>query len=108
MEVPRLGVNSELQWLVCTTVTAIRNQSRVCNLNHSSQQCWILNPLDEARDQTPILVDTSWVPYHWTTMGTPWSSTLKSQHNTMGTRSLISLANLARDCYVQQTDKFCV
>ena len=29
--------------------------------NHNSRQCQILNPLREARDQTHILVDTSWV-----------------------------------------------
>ena len=28
------------------------NLSRMYNLHHSSQQCWILNPLSEARDQT--------------------------------------------------------
>ena len=33
--------------------------SLVCNLHHSSQQCWILNPLCKARDQTHILMDTS-------------------------------------------------
>ena len=33
----------------------------VCDLHHSLQQCWILNPLCEARDQTRILMDTSWV-----------------------------------------------
>ena len=31
------------------------------NLHHSSQQHQILNPLSEARDQTCILRDTSWV-----------------------------------------------
>ena len=31
-----------------------------CHLQHRSQQCWILNPLSEARDQTCILMDISW------------------------------------------------
>ena len=29
------------------------------NLHHSSGQCWILNPLSEARDETHILMDTN-------------------------------------------------
>ena len=33
--------------------TAALDPSLVCSLNHSSQQCPILNPLSEARDQTP-------------------------------------------------------
>ena len=58
MEVPRLGVQAELQLPVYTTVTAIAmpDASRVCNLHHSSQQLGILNPLSEAGDQT----STSW------------------------------------------------
>ena len=47
------------------------DQSCVCDLYHSSQQCWILNPLSKARDESHILRDTSWVHYHWATMGTP-------------------------------------
>ena len=35
------------------------NLSHICNLHHSSGQRWILNPLSEARDWTPILVDPS-------------------------------------------------
>ena len=38
--------------------------SHVCDLNHSSRQCQILNPLSRARDRTCILVDTSWISYH--------------------------------------------
>ena len=61
MEVPSLGVESELQLRTYTTATATQDPSHVCNLHHSSWQHWILNPLSEARDQTCILIDTSQV-----------------------------------------------
>ena len=61
MEVPRLGIKLELQQLAYTIATAMTDLSRVCDLHHSLHQCWILNPLREARDQTSILMDTSWV-----------------------------------------------
>ena len=60
MEVPRLVVESELQLLACTTATL--DPSHVCDPHHSSWQHQILNPLSEASDQTPILMDTSQVP----------------------------------------------
>ena len=50
MEVPRIGVESELQLPVYTTATATRDPRRVCDLHHSSRQCWILNPVSDARD----------------------------------------------------------
>ena len=52
MEVPRLGVQSELQLPAYTAPAAMQDPSHVCNLHHSSQQCWILSPLSETRDQT--------------------------------------------------------
>ena len=61
MEVPRLGVKSGLQLPAFTTATATPDLNRVCDLHHSSRQCRILNPLSEARDGAPILMDTSWV-----------------------------------------------
>ena len=61
MEAPRPGVESEWQLPDYTTATATWGPSCVCNLHHSSQQCWIINPLSEARDRTCILIDTSWV-----------------------------------------------
>ena len=53
------------------TATAMQDLSRICNLHHSSQQCQILNPLSEARDRTSVLMDTSWIRYCCTTVGTP-------------------------------------
>ena len=64
-EVPRLRVILELQLLAYTTATATQDPNCVWDLNHSSWQCWILNPLsEEARDQTRILMDTCRVCYY--------------------------------------------
>ena len=57
MEVPRLGVESELQLLAYTRAIATWDPSRICNLHHSARQCWIPDPLSEAKDQTRM--DTS-------------------------------------------------
>ena len=49
MEVPRLGVESELQRLATATATATPDPSCICDPQHSLWQRWILNPLGEAR-----------------------------------------------------------
>jgi len=56
MEVPRLGVESELQPPAYTRATATQDPSHVCNLHHSSRQRQILNPLSKARDRTRNLM----------------------------------------------------
>ena len=56
MEVPRLGVQSELYLLAYTTATTMPDSSQVCGLHHSSQKHWILNPLSEARDRNCNLI----------------------------------------------------
>jgi len=71
MEVPRLGVKSELQLSAYNTATATQDLSSICDLHHSSRQCRILNPLSEARDQTWNLMVPSQIRFHCSTRGTP-------------------------------------
>ena len=70
MEVPRLGVETELQLLAYATATATQDLSLICDLHHSSWQLGILNPLSKARDQTCILMVTRWICFWCATMGT--------------------------------------
>ena len=56
MEVPRLGVKSELQLPAYTMAIAVWNLNRNCNLHHSSWQQQILNSLS-------VLMDISRVCY---------------------------------------------
>ena len=71
MEIPRLGVESELQLVACATAIAMPDMSRICGPHHSSWQRWILNPLREARDQTHNLMVPGQICFHCTTMGIP-------------------------------------
>ena len=63
MDIPRLGVESELQLLANTTATAMQALRRIFYLYYSLWQHQILNPLSKARDRTLFLMDTSWVRY---------------------------------------------
>ena len=58
MEVPRLGVELELQVPAYTTPTAKEDPSRILDLYHSSWKRWILNSPSEASDRTHILMDS--------------------------------------------------
>ena len=71
MEVPRLGVELQLQLLAYTVVTATQDVSCLCDPHQSLRQSWILNPLREARDRTCNLMVTSWICFCCTTTGTP-------------------------------------
>ena len=71
MEVPGLGLKSELQLLAFATATATRDLSRICDLYHSSWQHQILNPLSEAKDRTGNLMVPSRIRFRCATMGTP-------------------------------------
>ena len=70
-EVPRLGVELELQLMAYATVTSAPDLSHICDLYHSSRQCRILNPLSEARDRTLNFMVPSQIRFRCATMGTP-------------------------------------
>ena len=80
MDVPFIGVKLELPLLAFAIATATLDISHICDLRHSSQQCWIHNPLSKARDWTPVLMDTSQAHLHWATMRTPIFSLLRKLH----------------------------
>ena len=71
MEVHRLGVELEQSLLPYTTATATATPDlrHSWDLRHSSWQRWILNPMSKTRDWIHVLMDTSWVYYHWATRG---------------------------------------
>ena len=52
VEVPRLGVEWELQLPAYATATTMQDPSHVCDLHPSSRQHQIPDPLSEARDRT--------------------------------------------------------
>ena len=102
MEVPGLGVKSELQLLAYIIATATPDPSCICNLHHSSQQCQILNPLNEARVGTCVLMDSSPVHYYWATMGSPFFSFLKGYFvfiEFLGYVDLQFSSNIEKNCY---------
>ena len=70
VEIPKRGVELELQLLAYTTATATWYLSFIYDQHHSSQQCQIPNPPEQGRDQTHILIDTSWSHLHCAMMGT--------------------------------------
>ena len=63
MEIPRLGVESELCPLAYATATATPDPRHLCDLHHTSPQCWILKQVSGARDRTCVLMDTSQIPF---------------------------------------------
>ena len=71
MEVPRLGVELELQLPNYATAIATQAPSLICELHHSSRQHRIPDSLSESRDQTNIFMDTSQICFCCAATGTP-------------------------------------
>ena len=71
MEVPRLGVQSELQLLAYTAATAMQDPNHLCDLHHSSGQHQIPNPLSKARDRTRKLMVPGQICFCCAMTGTP-------------------------------------
>ena len=61
MDVLRLGDELELQLQAYATDIAMPDLSCICDWCCSLWQFWVFNLLNEARDQTHILMDTNWV-----------------------------------------------
>ena len=68
------GGSQPRSWIRTATVglrhnrIAMRDLSCVCDLHHGPWQCWILDPLSEARDPTFIFMDIRFVsaePQQW-------------------------------------------
>ena len=80
LDIPRLGVESEMLLPAYTTAPAMQDPSRIFNLYHSSLQHWILNPLSQAKDQTP----SSWILIRFITAEPEWEL-LKDQIHSLKT-----------------------
>ena len=52
-QVPRLGVEQELQPPAYARATATRDLSHICNLHHGTRQCQSLNPLSIGQGSNP-------------------------------------------------------
>ena len=70
MDVPRLGGRIRAAAASLGTASAMPDLSHVCDLHHSSWQCQTPDPLNEARDQTRILMDPSQIHFLCATIGT--------------------------------------
>ena len=67
---------TQVRGLIRATAAGLRHShsnsgslSHVFDLHHSSQQHCILNPLNEARDWTRLLMVPSWIHFHCATLG---------------------------------------
>ena len=71
VEIPRLGVELELQLPAYATATATQDLSRVCELRHSSRNARSLTHWVRPRDQPPNLMVPSRIHFHCPTTRSP-------------------------------------
>ena len=64
MEVPRLGVELELQLLPYITATAMWDPSLICDYTTAHSDARSLTPLSKSRDQNCVLMDTCQIHFH--------------------------------------------
>ena len=69
MEVPTLGVKSELQLLAYTTAIASQVGASFSTKTAAQGKHQILKSMSKARGQTHILMDISWIPFCCATSG---------------------------------------
>ena len=74
MEVPRLGLHRSCSCQPISQPRQCQIWALVWDLYHSSWPRWFLDPLRKAGDRTCILMDTSWIHFRGTAMGTLYSS----------------------------------
>ena len=100
MEVPRVGVKSELQLPACTTATATPDPSCTCDLHHSSPKRRIPHPLSEARDGASILMDTTRIRFSCHTTGTPYEAVLNTTEGKYGKNSFTTFSLHQPFCFL--------
>ena len=103
MEVPSLGVESELQLPAYATAPAIPAPSHVCDIHYSSQKCQILNPWVRPAIKTAsswILVGFITTEPWWKLLFCPffnWAVSFWYWAYSSSTLPLVSRAILSRD-----------
>ena len=97
IDVPRLGVESELRLLTAAAATATRDLSHFCNLHHSWKQHQIPNPMSEGGDQTHILMDTSRICFCSATTGTPVETIYKDSRSSCCSSVVVNLTGIHED-----------
>ena len=103
-EVPMLGLELELQLLASTRATATQDLDHIFDLCHRLWQHWILNPPSKAMDRNCFLMDTSWIRFHYATVGTlgtsyfnfyfPLFSTFKPEKQNYGLKNVVSSSQI--------------